>query len=473
MKTLTLSDLVKGMAGWYPEGLPVHVHPVIDSRKASQGAVFFAFKGENVDGHTYVDDAFSRGAVAAVVDRDIDYAYPVLNLTGQHEHKKAPTLPVIIKVQDVMSALQKAATWWREELNPRVIGITGSVGKTTTKEVVSSVLERRYKVLRSLGSQNNEIGLPMTLLSLDTSFERVVLELGMYVRGDIRALTNIARPDIGIITNVEPVHAERAGNLDEIALGKRELIEDLPSAPEGVAILNYDDPRVRSMASFTSARVVTYGLTSDADVWADSIEGQGLEGIRLRLHYQNGVKEIETPLLGRHSAHTILRAAACGFVDDMGWDEVIDGLRNPRPQLRLVTVKGPNGVVILDDTYNSSPPSALAALNLLNDLPGRKVAVLGDMLELGDYEEEGHLKVGCRCADVVSELIAVGSLGEIIARGAAGCGLPPHKINTTPDSISAIDLLKKVMQPDDVVLVKGSRGMKMETIVAAVTEVQD
>jgi UDP-N-acetylmuramoyl-tripeptide--D-alanyl-D-alanine ligase len=139
----------------------------------------------------------------------------------------------------------------------------------------------------------------------------------------------------------------------------------------------------------------------------------------------------------------------------------------------LVTVKGPNGAVILDDTYNSSPPSALAALNLLNDLPGRKVAVLGDMLELGDYEEQGHLKVGCRCADVVSELIAVGSLGEIIARGAADCGLPPHKIKTAPDSISAIDLLKKVMQPDDVVLVKGSRGMKMETIVAAVTEVQD
>jgi UDP-N-acetylmuramoyl-tripeptide--D-alanyl-D-alanine ligase len=378
--------------------------------------------------------------------------------------------PVIIRVTDVLQALQKTAARWRQVIAPRVIGVTGSVGKTTTKEVVAKVLERRYKVLRSTGSQNNEIGLPLTILSLDSSYEHMVVEMGMYVRGDIRSLVQIAHPDVGIITNVEPVHAERAGSLDEIALGKRELIEDLPAAPEGVAILNYDDDRVRKMSAHTQARIFAYGFSPDADLWADDVEGLGLEGIRLRLHYQDDAIYVKVPLLGRHSAHTVLRAASAGLVEGMDWQEIVEGLRTPGPQLRLLTVRGPDNALILDDTYNSSPPSALAALNLLNDLPGRKVAVLGDMLELGDFEEDGHLKVGCRAADVVSELIAVGSLGKIIGQGAAMCGLPKDKIHYTADNETATKVLLAILQPKDVVLVKGSRGVKMETIVAAVTK---
>lgn len=469
MKTLTLGDLIEGMVGWHPEGIEMPVHLVIDSRKASEGAVFFAFQGENVDGHDFIEDAFAKGAVAAVVDRAVTTSVPILDVTVASQPLEVST-PIVIRVPDVLQALQKSATWWRQVLNPRVIAVTGSVGKTTTKEVVAKVLERRYQVRRSIGSQNNEIGLPLTILSLDSTCERLVVELGMYVRGDIQGLVQIARPDVGIITNVEPVHVERAGSLDEIALGKRELIEDLPAAPEGIAILNYDDHRVRSMSAYTKARLFTYGLSPDADLWADDVQSLGLDGIRLRLHYRDDVIDIKVPFLGRHSAHTVLRAAAVGLVEGLEWQEIIEGLCSPGPQLRLVTVRGPDEVLILDDTYNSSPPSALAALNLLNDLPGRKVAVLGDMLELGDYEEEGHLKVGCRAADVVSELIAVGSLGKIIARGAEMCGLSKDQIHTAADSPAAVDVLLDVLQPKDVVLVKGSRGMKMETIVAAVTE---
>ena len=470
MKKLTLGDLIQGMGGVCPEGMSVPILPIIDSRKACEGAVFFAFKGENVDGHDFVKDAFDKGAVAAVVEREVPISTPCLDLSNETKLNQAAVPPIIIRVPDVLAALQKAAAWWRNELNPRVIGITGSVGKTTTKEVVAKVLERRYKVLRSMGSQNNEIGLPLTILSLDSSFDHLVVEMGMYVRGDIQSLVRIAHPDVGIITNVEPVHAERAGSLDEIALGKQELIEDLPAAPEGVAILNYDDDRVRMMRSHTEACVFTYGFSPDADLWTDEVEGLGLDGIRLRLHYRDDVIYVKVPLLGRHSAHTVLRAAAAGLVEGMDWQEIVEGLRMPGPQLRLVTVRGPGDALILDDTYNSSPPSALAALNLLNDLPGRKVAVLGDMLELGDYEEDGHLKVGCRAADVVAELIAVGSLGNIIAQGATMCGLSKDRIHYAVDSTKATEVLLQILQPKDVVLVKGSRGVKMETIVAAVAK---
>lgn len=469
MKRLTLADLITGVGGRPPSGLEMPVHPILDSRKAAPGAVFFAFHGEKVDGHDYVPDAFARGAVAAVVSRDVDVeATRIDTLNGVTVGP--PATPILIKVDDVLVALQRAGAFWRQQLTPRVLGVTGSVGKTTTKEVVSRVLAQRYGVLRNTGSYNNEIGLPLTLLQLTSECERVVLEMGMYVRGDIRSLAAMARPHVGIITNVEPVHAERAGSLENIALAKRELVESLPPAPEGVAILNYDDARVRAMAEHTAARVFFYGLSPEADLWADEVVSLGLEGVRLRLHYQGDRLYLKAPLLGRHSAHTILRAAATGLMEGLTWQEIVEGLRTPGAQLRLVAVSGPYDSVILDDSYNASPPSTLAALNLLEDLEGRKVAVLGDMLELGDYEEEGHLKVGCRAADVVAELVAVGQLAETLARGARLCGMDPARVHVAADCTGAIEALRKILQPGDVILVKGSRGVKMERIVSALSK---
>ena len=464
-KQLTLADLIEGIMGVRPAGLAMPISPILDSRAAENGAVFFAFKGENVDGHDYVADAFSRGAVAAVIEREVDVDAPVIDVTNGAQPAMLAT-PLLIRVPAVLEALQDAATFWRAQFETRVIGVTGSVGKTTTKEVVSRVLARRYEVLHSRGSYNNEIGLPLTLLQLNEEHDYVVLEMGMYVRGDIRALARIARPHVGILTNVEPVHAERAGSIENIALGKQELVEALPAAPEGVAILNYDDERVRAMAAATEARIFFYGLSPEADLWADEVESLGLDGIRVRLHYGNERLYLRVPLLGRHSVHTVLRAASAALVAGLTWQEIVEGLRTPGAQLRLVSAPGPNDSLILDDTYNSSPPSALAALNLLEDLEGRKLAVLGDMLELGDYEEEGHLKVGCRAADIVAHLIVVGELAETLARGARLCDLPREQIHVAGDNDIAVTTIKALLEPGDVILVKGSRALQMEEIVA-------
>ncbi len=468
-RKLTLADLIEGIAGWHPSGLEMPVQPVVDSRKAAPGTVFFAFKGEHVDGHDYVGDAFERGAVAAVVERDVPVETPVLDVRDG-PLSAAPATPLLVRVSDVLEALQRGARFWRRQLSPRVIGVTGSVGKTTTKEVISRVLAWRYAVLRSAGSYNNEIGLPLTLLQLTGECERLVLEMGMYVRGDIRFLAEMAQPHVGVVTNVKPVHAERAGSLENIMLGKRELVEGLPPAPEGIAILNYDDERVRAMAEHTAARVFFYGFSPEADLWADDVESLGLDGIRVRLHYDGEWLYVKVPLLGRHSAHTILRAASVGLVEGLNWQEIIEGLRAPGAQLRLVAVSGPYDSLILDDSYNASPPSTLAALNLLEDLEGRKIAVLGDMLELGDYEEEGHLKVGCRTTDVAAELVAVGQLAELLARGARLCGMDPANVHAVADSDAALEVLREILQPGDVILVKGSRALKMERIVAALSE---
>jgi UDP-N-acetylmuramoyl-tripeptide--D-alanyl-D-alanine ligase len=314
---------------------------------------------------------------------------------------------------------------------------------------------------------NNEIGLPLTLLSLSEGHERAVLEMGFYVPGEIAFLCDLALPQVGVITNVGTVHAERAGSQEEIARGKAELVQALPPAPEGVAILNYDDAWVRNMATLTQARVFFYGLDPRADLWADHVEGLGLEGIRFRLHYQREVLHLRVPLIGRHSVHAALRATAVGLVEGLTWQEIVNGLRSQHAQLRLVAVRTESGALILDDTYNASPESTLAALNLLGEIEGRRVAVLGDMLELGRYEKQGHEMVGVRAAEVVDELITVGERAHMIAAAARQAGLPAQAISEYEEVQQVIDRLKDRLREADVVLIKGSHGMRMDRIAAA------
>jgi UDP-N-acetylmuramoyl-tripeptide--D-alanyl-D-alanine ligase len=347
----------------------------------------------------------------------------------------------------------------------RVVGITGSVGKSTTKELIAEVLSQRFRTLKNIGNLNNEIGLPLTLLSLSEGHERAVLEMGFYVPGEIAFLCDLAMPQVGVVTNIGTVHAERAGSIEEIARGKAELVQALP--PEGTAILNYDDPLVREMANLTKARVLFYGLSPEADLWADDVEGLGLDGIRFRLHYQGEIFHLRVPLIGRHSVQTTLRATAAGLVEGMSWDEIINGLRSGTTQLRLMAVRTENGALVLDDTYNASPDSMLAALNLLHELDGRKIGVLGDMLELGPYEWQGHEMVGIRTAEVVERLITIGERGRMIAAAACRAGLSAEVITELENTHQAIDLLNRELQAGDVVLIKGSRGMHMEQIVAA------
>ncbi len=467
---LSLADVFEALIGvrpdWTNQGI---TETCIDSRRVIPGAMFVALPGERVDGHDYVGDAFSRGAMVAIIQRDLSELFTVTDLTRKGEQGVLPPteIPFCILVEDSLKALQQIARFFRRKFSLRVIGITGSVGKSTTKEVVAEVLGQRYRTLKNPGNLNNEIGLPLTLLSLRKGHQTAILEMGFYVPGEIALLCDLALPQVGVVTNIGTVHAERAGSQEAIARGKAELVLALPSAPDGTAILNYDDARVRKMAEQTSARVFFYGLSPEADLWADEVEGLGLDGIRFRLHYRNETLHLRVPLIGRHSVHTALRASAVGLVEGLTWQEIVGGLRSGRAQLRLVAVRSKTGAILLDDTYNASPQSTLAALNLLEELEGKKIAVLGDMLELGPYEWQGHEMVGVRTAEVADELITVGNRGRMIAAAAHRAGMKGDLITEFEDCQQVIDYLQPKLGPSDVVLVKGSHGMRMDRIVAA------
>ena len=467
VRMMTLADVIEGLSGTrlLRAAQPVRGF-VIDSREAQPGDAFVALPGEKTDGHQYVNDAFSRGAIAALVDRDVATEAAVLDMQAGNTLPGTLSLPVCLRVPNVLAGLQALARWWRARFaRVRVIGITGSVGKSSTKELVAAVLSRRFDVLKSEGNLNNEIGLPLTVLQLDEQHTRAVLEMGMYARGEIAMLCSIARPVVGVVTIIAPVHLERLKTIEDIAAAKAELVEALPA--NGMAILNYDDPLVRQMGRATAASKLYYGLDPAADLWADEIESEGLQGLRFTLHHRGEATHVQVPLLGRHSVHTSLRAAAVGIAEGMSLDQILEGLQDRRAQIRLVAVPGPNGSTLLDDTYNASPESTIAALNLLDELEGRKLAVLGDMLELGMQEEEGHRKVGLRALDVAHILVTVGELGRLIGEEARRNGMSADRVRMCATNEEAVAYLKMIIRSGDMILVKGSRGLHMEDIVAA------
>jgi UDP-N-acetylmuramoyl-tripeptide--D-alanyl-D-alanine ligase len=324
--TLTPYDLICGLAG---EVLPTSSQrgtdevriqqAVIDSRLAMPGSMFVALRGQELDGNDFVADAFARGAVAAIAERAPPGAVCTSWPASEVQQCRLGDATCLV-VPDSLTALQRVAAHWRRQHPVRVIGITGSVGKTISKEYIAAILRQRYRTLRSEGSYNNEIGLPLTLLHVTSLTERVVLEMGMYDTGEITQLADIAAPQVGVVTNVGPTHLERLGTIDRIARAKLELPQALPAAGEGgVAILNADDEWVQGMAGQTQARVFTYGLGPDADLWADRIESEGLDGIRLRFHHQGETVGVRVPMLGNHSAHTALCAAAVGLNEGLTW----------------------------------------------------------------------------------------------------------------------------------------------------------
>lgn len=467
---LTINTILEALTGAsHPHAALKINEGAIDSRQVKPGGLFVALPGENVDGHEYVADAFKRGALCALIQKDSPLPFPVLDLrSGSVDPAFVfPEPPFCFRVGNTLEALQKIAAYWRQQLDVRVIGITGSVGKSTTKELVAEVLSQRYPTVKNPGNLNNEIGLPLSLLQVKQGHSHVVLEMGFYVPGEIDFLCNIAKPQVGVVTNVGTVHAERAGTQEDIARGKSELVQNLPPAPEGVAILNYDDPYVLPMAEKTRAQVFTYGLDERADLWADGIAGMGLEGIRFQLHYQNEVLHVRVPLIGRHSVHTVLRAVAVGLAEKLTWQEILSGMQQSHMQLRLVVIKAASGALILDDTYNASPESTMAALNLLEDMEGHKIAILGDMLELGIYEQTGHEMVGTRAAQICEVLYTVGPRALHIAEAARKSGLREDQIHRFETTDQVIDVVRNQFTAGDIVLIKGSHGMHMEQIVSA------
>ncbi|MFN8401484.1 MAG: UDP-N-acetylmuramoyl-tripeptide--D-alanyl-D-alanine ligase [Anaerolineales bacterium] len=466
---LTLADVLEALTSIRPANAStVITEGAIDSRQVIPGSLFIAIPGEKTDGHDYLTDAFKRGASFALIQRDVDASFRTLDLRAGLLTDTTLSLesPLCLRVDNTISALQQIARFWRRKLpNLQVVGITGSVGKSTTKETVAEVLSLRYRTLKSPGNLNNEIGLPLTILRLGAGYERAVLEMGFYVPGEIQFLCDIAQPKFGVVSNVGTVHAERAGSQEAIFRGKSELPASLPA--DGVAILNFDDPWVRKMEEKTKARVFFYGLSPEAHLWADQIEGLGLDGIRFRMHYGKEIIHMRVPMIGRHSIHTALRAAAVGLNDGISWQEILEGLSHGHTQLRLVAARSETGALILDDTYNAAPESMLAALNLLDELDGRKIAILGDMLELGPYERQGHEMVGMRAAQVAKVLITLGTRGHMIAEAARRAGMKATAIMEHEDIAPIVDWLTKNLNSNDAVLIKGSHGLRMDRIAAA------
>lgn len=470
---ITLKDIVFSLCGYEGEIPNISITAAtIDSRIVIPGSMFIAIPGERVDGHSFVSEAFEQGALIALVGRDLYNQFPIINLSSHIKTDKItlPPTPFCLQVENTLTALQQIAHHWRRQLPVRVIAITGSVGKSTTKELVAEVLNQKYTTFKNPGNYNNEIGLPLTILNIGRGYQRVVLEMGFYQPGEIAFLCDIALPSTGIITNVGTVHAERAGSQSEIAKGKAELIEALPVTPEGIAILNYDDPLVHAMAEKTRARIISYGLDPQADLWADQIQSHGLEGISFHLHHEGKVVKMHVPLMGRHSVMTALRAIAAGWGEGLSMDEITKGLLQGHSQLRMRVVRPKSGVLILDDTYNATPESTMAALDILADMSGKKIAVLGDMLELGAYEVEGHQQVGQHAAQIVEMLIAVGPRGKIIADAARAEGLPANRILYKENAQQATADLLPFLHEGVTMLIKGSHGMRMDKISAVLEE---
>ncbi|MEX2010671.1 MAG: UDP-N-acetylmuramoyl-tripeptide--D-alanyl-D-alanine ligase [Chloroflexota bacterium] len=424
----------------------------VDSRIVNPGELFVALPGERTDGHEFLAAAVARGAAALLVTRPPDAATALGDVT-------------IVLVPDALAALHAVAAAWRTRFDPLVVGVTGSIAKTSTKEAIAAVLGERFVTLKNEGNQNNEIGLPLTVLRLGPEHEAAVLEMGMYAGGEIADLAAIARPRIGVVTAIQPVHLSRIGTLEAIEQAKGELLEALPR--DGRAVLNADDVRVRRMADRTEAPALTYGFAADADVGAEEVRSAGTDGMRFTLRTRDGRVPVAVPTLGRLAVHNALAGAATGLAAGLSLASIAAGLGRGWSAPHRAELIRAGRVTIVDDSYNASPASVTAALDLLGGLPGRRVAVLGEMLELGDGHEAGHRAVGEAAAAVAELLVVVGERANGIADGAVAAGLAPGRIIRVASREAALEALTPRLRDDDTVLVKASRGIELDLLVDA------
>ncbi len=453
----------------------------VDSRLIRQGDLFCALPGERVDGHDFVGRAFAAGALAALVSRE-----PVLACDGRGAvggGSGSLSGRFLVRVPESLEALGRLAAWHRRRFDLPVVGVTGSVGKTTTKDLIASTLRRRFRVLATPGNLNTDIGLPLTLFELGPEHEVACLEMGMRGPGEIERLAAIARPSVGVLTIVGPVHIELLGSVEAIARAKEELLWSLPSS--GTAVLNADDERVAAMARTHRerlARVLTYGLERPADVSARSIDHEGEEGTRFEVVLAGRARELagasgigwfRVPLAGRHSVSNALAAVAVGLLFGMDPEDIRSGLARAEVSAMRQEVFDVGGVRVVNDAYNASPPSMAAAVALLVELRrkrgGKAVAVLGDMLELGDHSEPAHRGVGRTVAAAgIDHLVAVGPQAAAIAEEARKAGLGPGRVAWFADVPEAAEEVLRLAGPGDTVLVKASRGLRLERLVERV-----
>ena len=430
-----------------------------DTRKIETGDLFIALRGENFDGAEFAADALQKGASAVLVGAP---------LSKSVEKALKNAKGAVLTVSDTLAAYQAIAHAWRMKFGVPVVAITGSNGKTTTKDLTAAVLSARGTVCRTAANYNNEVGLPLTLLGMTGGDVAAVVEIGMRGLGQIAALAPVAAPSIGIVTNVCEVHMELLGSIENIAKAKAELVQAIPAG--GTVILNADDARVAAMRSLAAdgVRVLTYGFGADADVRAEALRLTS-DGSQFMVTWNNERHDYSIPLAGRHNVSNALAALAAGFVLGYTPQEMQTGLQRLAVTKMRYEVHEVGAWTFINDAYNASPSSMAAALETTANLyEGRKIAVLGDMLELGDAAEEAHRRIGRRVAELgFAALVTYGPQSRWIhtAAEAAGCPVCCH----AETHEAAAEHLRTLLRDGDTVLFKGSRGMKMEAVIALLT----
>jgi UDP-N-acetylmuramoyl-tripeptide--D-alanyl-D-alanine ligase len=425
----------------------------IDSRQIAPGELFIPFRGEKTDGHRHIVDALNWGAAGSLVER------------GAESLPKVPEGALLIEVEDSLTALQQIAAWYRKQFALTVIGITGSSGKTTTKDYLAGVLSSRFRVLKTEGNLNNEIGLPLTLLKMEENHQVAVLEMGMSAPGEINTLCQIANPSMGVITNIGEAHIELLGSIEAIEKAKGELLDYLGSG--GVAVLNGDDPRLLKLGERYPGKVYYYSF-NQGDIEGLELSQRG-ENSFFRVRFPNKSEGwFQAPLPGRESVSDALAALTVGYILGLSLPEMQKGLETSQTSAgRLKVYHTVDDLVVIDDSYNANPSSVKAAVDVLYELGGRNsVAVLGDMLELGFTAQEAHQEIGRYLAESgVTYLITVGELMQTAAGEALQAGMTVFSYRSHGEALRRLEKLP--LGQGWHILVKGSRGMRMDQIVTA------
>jgi UDP-N-acetylmuramoyl-tripeptide--D-alanyl-D-alanine ligase len=435
-----------------------------DSRDVRRGDLFIALKGDRFDGHDYVEKAIRQGAVGAVVSEQ--FRRSAANTSGGR----------LFAVPDPLIAFQDLAAHHRQRFDIPVVAVTGSNGKTTTKEMVTRVMAERWRTLKTEANFNNRVGVPQTLLRLTPRHKAAVIEMGVDAPGQTTRLAEITHPTVGLITNIGPDHMEFFGTLEASAASKGELLDVLPQ--DGLAVLNADDPFFRSLSSRARCSMISFGFSKTAQVRAEQLSAETRSGSTFRLFLPGQRRGVLVSLrtFGEHNVLNALAAAAVGHGLGVSTAAIARGLSKFRPAMMRSEVHRVRGMTVINDSYNANPASMRAAIDLLVSLGGkdRTIAVLGDMLELGPGADAFHREVGAHVArQGVSELIACGSLGRKISESAITAGMGRAQVHDAPDALGAIPIVKTLVRRGDVVLVKASRGMRLERVVEALQKPMD
>jgi UDP-N-acetylmuramoyl-tripeptide--D-alanyl-D-alanine ligase len=446
MPSLTLREVAGMIGGEVISGADMVIGSVaIDSRELKPDSLFFAIRGERLDGHQFVPQAMQK-ARAAVVET-IPASLPQGGL---------------VRVGDTTEGLQLLAQGIRRRFPFLMIAITGSAGKTTTKEMIATLAATERSTWRSWGNFNNQIGCPLCLANTPDGTEVVVSEMGMNHKGEIEFLARLTTPDIGVYTNIRPVHLEFFDSIDGIAAAKRELLENL--APGGTVVLNADDPQVMAIGEGFAGRRVTYGINAPADYRAATVVDRGLLGTRFTLEGEGTSRPIDLPLPGRHNLENFLAAVAAARVAGISWSGIEQGIVQLKPAYHRGVIVQWHGATLYDDTYNSNPYALQRALELLAgaDVEGRRIAVIGDMLELGTSEKKFHFEAGKAIPRVVDAVIGVGPRSQSVLAGAREAGFPGQALHHFETARDAGEFLRDFIREKDLVLLKASRGIGLD-----------